>query len=164
MKIKEIMTKDVICCSPDDPVKHVSQLLRENKISGIPVVHDDKVVGIITGKDILKLLEVPEKNTMLWLPSPFEVIEVPIRELINWEEAKHALDDVGIKKASEIMSQPVITASPENSLEAVASKMVKHNVNRIPIVEDGHLVGIITRQNVIAGLSLSDNGNSMNEE
>jgi len=155
MKIKEIMTTNVIYCSPDDPIKKVSRLLKEHKISGIPVVEDDEVVGIITGKDILKLLEVPEKDNRLWLPSPFEVIEVPLRELISWEEAKHTLDDIGNKKISEVMSHPVVTAAPDESLETVASKMVKQNVNRVPIVDEGVLVGFITRQNVIAGMSLS---------
>lgn len=155
MQIKEIMTTDVITCSPDEPVKHAALLLREHKISGIPVVEEEKVVGMVTGSDILKLLQVPEKSSQLWLPSPFEVIEVPLRELISWEEAKHALDDVGAKSLADVMSSPVVTADVSDTLETVASKMVKHNINRMPVLDDGKLAGIVTRQDVISGMAMS---------
>jgi CBS domain-containing protein len=135
MNIEDIMTENVIYCRPDDPVKHAARLLREHKISGIPVVKGDKVVGILTENDILKLLEVPERDNQLWLPSPLEVIEVPLRELISWEETRHALEDVGSKN--------------------VASRMVKHKINRVPVVEDGKLVGIVTRQDIISGMALA---------
>jgi len=155
MQVNEIMTKNVIFCSPNDPVKHAARLLREHKVGGIPVVQDREVKGMITESDILKLLEVPERDSQLWLPSPFEIIEVPLRELIGWEEASRALDDVGNKKVSDIMSHPVVTADVSESLETVASRMVKHNVVRVPVIKDSELVGIVTRHNIIAGLALS---------
>ena len=155
MQVNEIMTKNVVFCSPNDPVKHAARLLREHKVGGIPVVQDSKVTGMITESDILKLLEVPERDSQLWLPSPFEIIEVPLRELIGWEEASHALDDVGNKKVSDVMSHPVVTADVSESLETVASRMVKHNVVRVPVIKDRELVGIVTRHDIIAGLALS---------
>ncbi|MBW6518216.1 MAG: CBS domain-containing protein [ANME-2 cluster archaeon] len=155
MLIKEIMTTNVIICSPDDMVKHAALLLREHKISGIPVVKDGRVVGMVTGSDILKLLQVPEKSSQLWLPSPFEVIEVPLRELISWEEAKRSLEDVGSRRLSDVMSSPVVTADVSDSLETVASRMVKHNINRMPVLDKGKLVGIVTRQDIISGMALS---------
>jgi CBS domain-containing protein len=155
MKIKDIMTTNVIFCIPDDPVKDAARLMRENEVSGIPVVEDGKVLGIITENDILKLLEVPERNSQLWLPSPFEIIEVPIRELIGWEEAKHALDNKGALSVGKVMSHPAIIARPDESLETVASRMVKHKINRVPVVADEMLVGIVSRQDIIGGLALS---------
>ncbi len=155
MQVNEIMTKNVIFCSPDDPVKHAARLLREHNVGGIPVVQDRKVKGMITETDILKLLEVPERDSQLWLPSPFEVIEVPLRELISWEEASHALDDVGNRKVSDVMSHPVVTADISDSLETVASRMIKNNVVRVPVIKDGELVGIVTRHDIISGLALS---------
>jgi CBS domain-containing protein len=155
MKIKDIMTTNVIFCNPDDLVKDASRLMRENNVSGIPIVDEGKVLGIITENDILRLLEVPERDSQLWLPSPFEIIEVPIRELISWEEAKHALDNKGALRVSDVMSSPAITAGPEDSLEKVASRMVKHKINRVPVVEEGMLVGIASRQDIIRGLALS---------
>lgn len=153
MKIQDIMIENVISCNTQDNVKHAARLMREHGVGGIPVLESDRVVGIITENDILKLLEVPERDGQLWLPSPFEIIEIPLRELIGWEETRHVLDDVGAKKVSEVMSHPVISVEATDSLEKVASKMVKHKINRVPVVEDGKLIGIVTRQDIISGMA-----------
>jgi CBS domain-containing protein len=82
MQVKDIMNIDVIVCSPDTTISEASQLLKKHNISGLPVVEEGRVVGIVSEGDLLKLLDVPE-HSGLWLPSPFEVIEIPIRELLN---------------------------------------------------------------------------------
>ena len=104
MDVKDVMNPNVITCSPDTPIREVAQLLKQESISGLPVVDEGEVVGIVSEGDILKLLEVPEHGG-LWLPSPFEVIEVPLRELLNWEETKDMLDDIGSKPIKEIMKK-----------------------------------------------------------
>ncbi len=82
MKVKDVMNPKVVFCKPDDTVREVAKILKENNISGVPVLEGDELVGIVSEGDLLKLLIIPEKGE-LWLPSPFEVIEVPIREL-SW--------------------------------------------------------------------------------
>lgn len=151
MKVKDVMNPDVVVCSPEDTIGDVARLLKQNNISGLPVIEDGKVVGIVSEGDLLKLLEVPDRSG-LWLPSPLEVFEVPIRELINWEETKRMLDDVGSKPVEEIMSKKVYTVSPEDSIEKASSIITKHKINRLPVVEGGLLVGIITRGDIIRGL------------
>lgn len=145
------MNPDVVVCSPEDTIGDVARLLKQNNISGLPVVDDGKVVGIVSEGDLLKLLEVPD-HSGLWLPSPFEVFEVPIRELINWEETKRMLDDVGSKPVEEIMNKRVYTVSPEDSIEKASTIITKHKINRLPVIEGGLLVGIVTRGDIIRGL------------
>lgn len=151
MQVKDIMNSDVIVCNPHTPISEVSQLLKKHNISGLPVVEEGRVVGIVSEGDLLKLLEVPEHGG-LWLPSPFEVIEVPIRELLNWEETKHMLDDIGSKPISEIMQKNVHVISPESSIQDAVRLITKYKVNRLPVVEDNVLVGIITRGDIMHGL------------
>ncbi|MDN5310196.1 MAG: hypothetical protein PWP14_1590 [Methanolobus sp.] len=151
MKVRDVMNPDVVVCSPEDTIGDVARLLKQNNISGLPVVDDDKVVGIVSEGDLLKLLEVPD-HSGLWLPSPFEVFEVPIRELINWEETKRMLDDVGSKPVEEIMNKRVYTVSPEDSIEKASTIITKHKINRLPVIEGGLLVGIVTRGDIIRGL------------
>ncbi|MGB3906947.1 MAG: CBS domain-containing protein [Methanomethylovorans sp.] len=151
MQVKDIMNTDVIVCDPRTTISEASQLLKKHNISGLPVVENGKVVGIVSEGDLLKLLEVPEPGG-LWLPSPFEVIEIPIRELLNWEETKHMLDDIGSKPVREIMQKNVHVISPENSIQDAAKLITKYKVNRLPVIEDGVLVGIITRGDIIHGL------------
>ena len=152
MNVKDVMNSDVISCRPDDEISNAAQILKEQNISGLPVVDAGKVVGIVTEADILKLLEVPEHGG-LWLPSPFEVIEIPIRELINWEDTKHMLTDIGSKPIRDIMESEVYAISADSSIEDASSMMIKHKVNRLPVLDGETLVGIITRGDIIRGLA-----------
>lgn len=152
MNVKDVMNSDVVSCKPDDEISSAAQLLKEHDISGLPVVEEGKVVGVVTEADLLKLLEVPEHGG-LWLPSPFEVIEIPIRELINWEDTKHMLADIGSKPIRDIMESDVHTISAVSSIEDASSMMIKHKVNRLPVMDGEGLVGIITRGDIIRGLA-----------
>ncbi|MEL4305590.1 CBS domain-containing protein [Methanococcoides sp. LMO-2] len=152
MKVKDIMSSSVIVCSPEDPISSVAQLLKKENISGVPVVSDGDVVGIVSEGDLLKLLDVPEHGG-LWLPSPFEVIEIPIRELISWEDTKRMLSDIGSKPIRDIMEKDVFSIGPESSVEDASRSMTKHKVNRLPVLDGNELVGIITRGDIIRGLA-----------
>ncbi|SES64755.1 CBS domain-containing protein [Methanococcoides vulcani] len=152
MKVKDIMSSSVIVCSPEDSISSVAQLLKKEDISGVPVVSASNVMGIVSEGDLLKLLEIPEHGG-LWLPSPFEVIEIPIRELISWEDTKKMLSDVGSKPVSDIMEKDIFTVSLESSVEDASRLMTKHKVNRLPVLDGDKLVGIITRGDIIRGLA-----------
>ncbi|AEH60684.1 putative signal transduction protein with CBS domains [Methanosalsum zhilinae DSM 4017] len=152
MKVKDVMNSNVIYCKPDDRISDVAQLLRKNEISGMPVVESEKLIGLISELDLLQLLEIPKHGTY-WLPSPFEVIEIPIRELISWEEAKRMLTNIGTKPVKEIMRTKIYTVSPEDSIEEASTIMIKNKINRLPVVSEGKLVGIVTRGDIIKGLA-----------
>lgn len=152
MKVKDVMNPNVVFCKPDNTVREAAKILKENNISGAPILEGGELVGIISEADLLKLLIVPEKGD-LWLPSPFEVIEIPIRELIGWEETKRMLSDVGSTKIEEIMTKDVHTISSEASVEEASEHMIRHRINRLPVTEDSRIVGIITRGDIIKGLA-----------
>jgi CBS domain-containing protein len=152
MKVKDVMNPNVVFCKPDDTVREAAKILKENNISGAPILEGEELVGIISEADLLRLLIVPEKGD-LWLPSPFEVIEIPIRELIGWEETKRMLSDVGSTKIKEIMTKDVHTISSEASIEEASEHMIRHRINRLPVTEDSRVVGIVTRGDIIKGLA-----------
>ncbi|MDI9394782.1 MAG: CBS domain-containing protein [Euryarchaeota archaeon] len=152
MKVKDVMNPDVIFCKPDDTVREAAKILKESNISGAPVLDDGQLVGIISEADLLELLVLPEKGN-LWLPSPFEVIEVPIRELLSWEETKKMLSDVGSEKVEKMMTKNVQTISSEASVEEASELMVRRRINRLPVMENDHVVGIVTRGDIIKGLA-----------
>lgn len=153
MKIKEVMNRDVITCEPDETLCHLAELFKENHISGLPVVENGKVVGLVSETDLIALFKSPEFTNELWLPSPFEIIEIPIRNLLRLEETKKALEDMKLKPVRDIMTKPVHSISPDDSLEDASGLMVKHKVNRLPVIENGRLVGIVARSDIIKGLS-----------
>jgi len=154
MKVSNLMNRNVVTCMSTDKIRKVAAMLKEHKISGIVVVGDnDNIVGIVTESDVLKLLELPEPHN-LWLPSPLEIIEIPIRELLGWEDAKASLEDIGSKPVSTIMTSNVQTIAIDDTIEHASTLMIKHRVNRLPVVDDvGKLVGIVTRGDIIQAVA-----------
>ena len=153
MKIKDVMNKDVITCKPDDSVGYLAKLFSENHISGVPVVEKGKVVGIASETDLLRLFKTPEFSNELLLPSPLEVIEIPLRNLVRFEEIKKAIEGVKIKPVRDIMKKTIRSISPDESLEDGSNIMVKYKVNRLPVIDNGKLVGIVARSDILRGLS-----------
>jgi CBS domain-containing protein len=153
MKVSEVMTKNVISCKPSDPVQDVVKLMSEKDISGLPVVDGDKVVGMVTEADIMRLLVVPEPSRTLWLPSPLEVLlEIPLKELLQLRRMQQSVQDVGEKSAGDIMHKEVMAIRPDADIEDAAAMMVRHQINRLVVLEGEKLVGIITRDDIIHGL------------
>lgn len=153
LKVREVMNTHVITITPDEPIRRAAQLLKKHRISGLPVVEDGRLVGMVTETDILKLLKTSHPGGDLWLPSPFEIIEVPLRELIGWEELKHSLEDIGGRPVRTIMTTELHTITPDETIEDASEKMVRHRINRLPVLENNKLVGIVARADIIKALS-----------
>lgn len=154
MKVIDVMNPNVITVKPETTVRECIKLLRENNISGVPVATDRDLVGIVTENDILSLLEIPE-HTGYWLPSPLEVIEVPVREIIERLELKDSVsEDVGEWKVDRIMKRTVYTINANDDIETATEHMIRHKINRLPVVDEaGKLIGIVTRGDIIKGIA-----------
>ncbi len=153
MKVSDIMTKDVVTCKPSDPIEGVVKLMGEKDISGVPVIDGNKLVGVVTEADILRMLAVPPKSDTLWLPSPLEIIfEIPFKELVQLRRMQKEYKDIGLNPVESIMKKNVISTTPDADIEDAASLMVRHKINRLTVVQDNKLVGIITRDDIIHGL------------
>ena len=160
MLVQDAMTKDPVVCTAETPLRQVVALFRKHHIGGLPVMEGKELVGIITESDLISLLETERISDDLWLPSPFEVIEIPIREYINWEKTKHALTNIGDMPAKKIDDPP---GDHGNGRDGRRS-------GRRPHAEGGYCtpagdagenmcVGIITRADIInaIGSAYSDN-------
>ncbi|HPT37955.1 MAG TPA: CBS domain-containing protein [Methanothrix sp.] len=152
MKVRDVMNVKPVTVQAEAPVSEAAKLLRKNKISGMPVLDGEKLVGVVSESDLLRLLSVEEDEGSLWLPSPFEIFEVPFRDLVKWEKMHVALDEIPNKKVMHVMSRNLHEVSPDDSIEEAAGIMTRHRINRLPVVEDGRLVGIVTRGDIISGL------------
>ena len=132
MKVRDAMNSNVIICKPDDPISTLVELFRKNHISGMPVVEKEKVVGMVSETDILKLFKEPEFSEGMFLPSPFEIIEIPIRSVIRYEEFKKSLEGIHMKPVRDIMVKKIYSISPDSTLEDASGKMVKYRVSQAP--------------------------------
>lgn len=111
-KISEIMTKNVETCSLLDNVYEVSVKMKEWNVGAIPIVDNEKLVGMITDRDIV----------------------------IRGVAEKHP----GSSKVEDIMSKEMVTISPESNTQEAAKIMAKHQIRRLPVIEDDKLVGIVS--------------------
>ncbi|KUL02202.1 MAG: Signal transduction protein [Methanoculleus marisnigri] len=155
MLVKDVMTPDPVTVRVDSPVREAAGLLRKYHIGGLPVMDGERVAGIVTETDVLSLLDTGDLSSDLWLPSPLEVIEVPVREFINWEKTKRALTDIGDMEVRRVMSSPVIAIDEESDITDAAAQMLQEGIARLPVLRDGRLVGIVTRADIVQGLGAS---------
>ncbi|SCY50070.1 CBS domain-containing protein [Alkaliphilus peptidifermentans] len=143
MQAKEIMTKDVVVTKMDNTVEEVVKILVENNISGLPVVNEEnKVVGIITEGDLIY------RSKKLQLPSYFTILDSYIF-LESTNNLKEQIKKMVGYKVEDVMTKDVITAEEDDNIEDVATLMANNKINRIPIVRNGILVGIISRRDII---------------
>jgi len=143
MQVSELMTKDVVAVRPAATLREAAALLVEKRISGVPVVDDEnRVVGVLSEGDILvKAGGSTARNRLLgWLLEPD-----------FGEEDKIRAETVG-----EAMSAPALTITSHRPVHEAAGLMVGEGVNRLPVTDDGKLVGILTRADVVRAFSRSD--------
>jgi CBS domain-containing protein len=138
------MTRAVVTVRPDTPLKDVAAILVRNRISGMPVCAEDgSVVGVVSEADILRKEQglAPELGRRLaW-----------ILRSIDGE-----LDKVTATTAGEAMTAPAVTVEPKQSVAESARLMLDRQINRLPVVADGALVGIVTRADLVRAFDRSD--------
>ena len=155
MLVKDAMTKDPIMCTAETSLRDAVSLMRKNHISGLPVLDGTELVGMITESDLISLLESERISDDLWLPSPFEIIEIPIREYINWEKTKHALRNIGDMPVKKVMTHRVITIQEDMEIEAAAALMLEEGIARLPVIREKKVVGILARADIINAIGSS---------
>lgn len=123
--VYEIMSTKVLTCTPEDEVDNLWRLMREKALAGLPVVAKDKLVGIVTQKDLL------ESGALL---PTFES-----------QKGRHRSPT----KISAVMKTNVIAVQPSIKAIRVAKIMVSKDIGRIPVVDkDGKLIGIVDREDI----------------
>ncbi len=154
IKVKDAMERNVIKFHADDKISDVAQKLRDNKISGAPIVDDNLIViGIVSEGDIMRLLEVHSPRLNLILPSPLDIIELPIRMKYEMDEIAEDMNRAASVLIGEIMTKKVYTIKEDDDISDAAQFMDTHSVNRLPVVNDeGKLMGIITRGDLISAM------------
>ncbi|MEE8504143.1 MAG: CBS domain-containing protein [candidate division NC10 bacterium] len=129
MQVAGRMKTDLVQVSPSESVRTAWALLREHRIRHLPVVEDDKLVGIITDRDV-----------RLVFPSALTSGQ---RE----QDPHDALEKVMVQ---EIMTKQVITVAPDTSIADAARIILERRIGGLPVVQGSRLVGIITKTDILA--------------
>ncbi len=155
MLVREIMVKEVITLKPEDTLKDVALKFSKHKISGAPVL-DNKghVIGIVSEADIIATLERNYKELkMVYLSPALSMVGLSFKEKPSDKKTEEIFKDVGEIKVSEMMKSNVKTVGPDDDIKAVVNLVASGKINRIPVVKNGKLVGIVTRADIIKGMS-----------
>ncbi|MGC8565006.1 MAG: HPP family protein [Thermoplasmata archaeon] len=155
MKVKDLMTKNVITFNPNMTIKEAMEILVKNNIGGAPVVDNGKLVGIITQRDILSYLDMAYKRQgWIFIPTPFDIIEIPRVTALPYEKFTEIYESLGKEKIGDIMQKRVYFVEPDDDIEEAIQLLGKGKINRLPVVDkDRNVVGIITRGDILRGLA-----------
>ena len=147
--VKDIMKTDVIKAGPDTTVAELADLLAEHKISGVPVVDGkNRVIGVVSEADVIM------QDADLHFPHYIQLLE-SIIYLESVRKFKERYRKAFGTKVTDIMSQDVVTISPDASVRDAATLMADRGVNRLPVTEERHLVGIVTRGDIVRAIAES---------
>ena len=150
--VAEIMETDVATVAPEDTLERVLRTMRENDVSGIPVVNaGDRCVGIITEADLV----LSQEGEDLHLPHYFQLFGgvVFLERMSHFEER---LRKAFASTAEDMMTPDPVTIEPHASVEEAARLIAGKRHNRLPVVEHGRLVGVVTRVDVLEALTNGD--------
>jgi len=152
MKVKDIMNREVRTVTPDTSLDELARLFADTGIHGAPVVDaEDRLIGIVTESDVLKATKTRYVKYNLVYPSIHQ-FGMDFREGVTYEDLLKAFDEVKHVPVSQIMTRKVVTAGPDDPVEDIAPMMVQKKINRVPIVEKGMVVGIVTREDILRGI------------
>ena len=144
MHVRDVMVTPVITVKPSTTVKEVAGLFLEKRISAAPVVDSqEKLVGIVSEGDLLHRVEAGTERHHSWWLEAFIGNDTLAAEYVK----AHGL------KVSDVMTSRVVTASPQTPLHEVATLMEKNAIKRVPVLENGQLVGIVSRANLIQAVA-----------
>lgn len=146
--VADIMERDPETVTPDTDVETVIAVLRDNELPGVPVVNEGgRCVGIVTETDLV----LPDDDGDLHLPHYVNIFggTVFIEPLKHFEDK---LRKAFASTAADMMTEDPTTVSPDATVDEAAGIIHETGHNRLPVVEHGRLVGVVTRVDVLGGL------------
>ncbi len=152
LKVRDLMTTQVVTLKPDDTVKKAVIKFALDNVSGAPVVDNrNHLMGILSENDILGLIL--DYQDKLEEDNPDDVmLNYPMDSAMEDGKLKSISDEISNMVISDIMKRTVLTTSPDTTIMEVLRAMIEMKVNRLPVVEKGVLVGIISRGDIIFAL------------
>lgn len=146
MNANDIMTHPVVTIAPDTVLADAAALLAQHHISGLPVVEDGRVVGLVSESDLLHHRELGSRSPKQpWWVGVFRERHDPLEYV-----KAHAV------RARDMMTTPVISVAEDTPATRIAALLAKRRIRRVPVLHDGRLVGIVTRADLVRSLGFTE--------
>lgn len=135
LKVKDLMTRELLTLAPNTTIREAAEILATEHVSGAPVVHAGKPLGMVSARDLLEFIAS--------LPAEPEEISGGLEHGI--------LDDHTVEEA--MTRGPLVSISPEAPANRAAEMMKAEKIHRLPVVDNGKLVGIITTTDLVQAVA-----------
>src|SRR5215213_71187 len=139
----DVMTREVVSVEPDTSVRDIAEVLYTRRISGVPVVEHDRVIGIVSEGDLIGHAAAIGEPRRSWWLSLFTNESLSARDYAKTYG----------RTARDVMTASVISVEETATLAEIARLVERHRIKRVPVLRDGKLVGIISRGNLLQGLA-----------
>ena len=136
------MTDGVLSVTPRASLREAATVLVEHRVSGLPVVDDvGEVVGVLSETDIVMKASGGTEHSgyLAW-----------------FFDSDRTGEKVAAETVGQAMSSPAVTITPDRTGHEAARSMIEERVNRLPVVQDGKLVGILTRSDIVRAFTRTD--------
>ncbi len=146
LRAKDIMCRDVITVSPEAGIAETVKILLEKRINGLPVVDQKgRLRGIICQSDLIA------QQKRVPIPSVFAMLGglIPLQSPRDLEKE---VQKIAAIRVSQAMTENPVTVGPETPLEEIATLMVEKKYHTLPVVDEGRLIGIIGKEDVLRTL------------
>ena len=146
LKVKDIMTRELITVSPETEISQATKLLLENRINGVPVTDETgKLVGILCQSDLIA------QQKKLPIPSFFTFLDGLIA-LSSMKQLEKEVQKIAAITVAQAMTPNPVTVRPDTDIEKVAALMVDKSFHTIPVMDKGELVGIVGKEDILKTL------------
>ena len=143
MLAKDVMTTRMVTVSPGAPVREIAELLRDNRVSAVPVVDADGApLGIVSEGDLLRRPELGTLRRPSWW---LDLLAEPREKALDYIKSHGG-------NAKDVMTRQLVTVLEDASLEEVADTLETHRIKRVLVLRDGRLIGVVSRADLLHGL------------
>ncbi len=149
LNARDIMTTECITLTPDTDIATAAKLLIEKKINGAPVLEGDAVVGILCQADLVA------QQKKVTLPSFFTLLD-GVFPLSSHEDLEKEIKKISALSVAEAMTPAPIFITPDTTMEDIATMMANEKLYTLPVIEDGKLVGVVGKEDVLKTLLQED--------
>ena len=146
LKVKDIMTRELITVSRETEITKAAKILLENHINGVPVIDTfGRLVGVLTQSDLVA------QQKGIPVPSVFTLLEsfIPLSSIKRIDKEMEKIAALTVKEA---MTLEPVTVSPDTDIEDVAKLMVDKKYHTLPVVEGDKVVGVVGKEDVLKTL------------
>ena len=144
-RAKDLMSTDLIYLNPEDSIFEAASLFSKLDVHGLPVVKNQKIMGIITVTDIIKFIDIKTDNLPEFKGSGLpQIILTIFKTLKSSDTFEKEMEKISNTKVEDMMTKELITTNQNTSFIEIAKLMDERKIHRLPVVKRNKLIGMVT--------------------